>query len=163
MDNVTQEKNPIVLESQDNILKQNTSAAPQDTFKDLVKSVIWQESRGNKDAVSEKGAKGWMQIMPATAKEIANKLGEKNYDLHDPATNIRFGSYYLKNMLDAFDGDVKLALAAYNFGIGRVKKLLTQNNADSYEQIESLLPQETRQYVPAILKRLNTKIDIVKV
>ncbi len=103
---------------------------------DLVKAVIEVESGFDMGAVSGKGAQGLMQIMPDTGKDL-------NLDNpFDPAHNIEAGIRYLKAMLDRFGGDVRLALAAYNAGPGRVSQ-------------EGGVPpiDETRRYVREIIKR----------
>ena len=82
----------------------------------LLKAVGKAESAFIADIVSPCGAQGIMQLMPATARV----LGVKN--AFDPAQNIMGGAKYLRQMLDQFDGDVSLALAAYNAGPGAVKK-----------------------------------------
>lgn len=106
---------------------------------ELVQAVIWQESRGNSNAVSRAGARGLMQIMPATAKEMGVT------DVFDPEQNIRVGTKYLKKTLDTFDGDERLALMAYNWGPGNVKKWLAAG-ADSTK-----IPNETLRYVDSLL------------
>jgi len=83
---------------------------------DLVTAIMRAESGGKQLARSSKGASGLMQLMPPTAKEMGVT------DLNDPLQNIRGGTKYIKKMLDRHDGDVQLALAAYNAGPGNVRK-----------------------------------------
>lgn len=87
-----------------------TAAVRNDLDPKLVRAVIQAESGWNVRAVSRKGAMGLMQIMPATARDLSLK------EPFEPRANIRAGSRYLRQMLDRFDGDVVLALAAYNAG-----------------------------------------------
>lgn len=87
-----------------------TAAVRNDLDPELVRAVIQAESGWNVGAVSRKGAMGLMQIMPATARDLSLE------EPFEPRANIRAGSRYLRQMLDRFDGDVVLALAAYNAG-----------------------------------------------
>jgi len=82
----------------------------------LVKAIIMAESSYNPRAISGKGAKGLMQLMPGTAKALGVE------DSFNPEHNINAGVKYFKQLLNQFDGDVKLALAAYNAGSKKVKK-----------------------------------------
>jgi len=103
----------------------------------LIKSIIKQESGFNPKAVSPKGAKGLMQLMPQTA----NLLGVKN--IFNPEENIEAGVKYLRMMLNRFQGDIKLALAAYNAGPEAVEK---NKGVPDY--------QETKDYISNVLKNL---------
>ena len=95
----------------------------------LIKAVIKAESNGNASAVSPAGAQGLMQLMPATASE----LGVRN--AFDPEQNIMAGTSYLRRLLDRYRGDVRLSLAAYNWGMGNL------------ERRPDTMPKETRNYI----------------
>jgi len=82
----------------------------------LVEAIVKVESSYDTEAVSHKGAQGLMQLMPTTAKS----LGVSNS--HDPKQNLAGGIQYLRKLLDRYDGNVELALAAYNAGEGAVQK-----------------------------------------
>lgn len=102
----------------------------------LIHAVIATESKHNAHAKSNKGAYGLMQLMPATARRFNVK--NKN----DAGQNILAGSLYLRELLNLFDGDLKLSLAAYNAGPAAVQKY--KNRIPPY--------QETIHYVPKVLK-----------
>lgn len=113
----------------------------------LVKSVIKAESDFNPTCVSSAGAMGLMQLMPVNVKELNVQ------DPFDPEQNIDGGIRELKGYLNSYNGDVKLALAAYNCGPTRVRRL-GLNNLDDSEQFAKL-PKETQNYITKIMKYLN--------
>jgi len=97
------------------------AAAAADVDLALLLAVCATESAGRADAVSARGARGLMQLMPATAAELA---GGERPDLHDAGTSLRLGALYLREQLDRFAAAPcagELALAAYNAGPGRVR------------------------------------------
>ena len=92
------------------------TASQLDVEPELIDAVIRQESGYDPYAVSHKGAKGLMQLMPATARRFGVK------DVFDPAENVQGGVKYLRQLLDRYEGDRRLALAAYNAGEGAVDR-----------------------------------------
>lgn len=106
---------------------------------ELLKGVMYQESRGKEQAVSPAGAQGLMQIMPSTARDPGLGM-PRNNDVSTPDGQVRFAAQFLSKLLKEYDGNVELALAAYNAGHGAVNKAGgIPNNS------------ETRNYVPAVL------------
>jgi soluble lytic murein transglycosylase len=100
-------------------------AANYDLDPALVAAVIYQESKFRADARSESGAIGLMQLLPATARGIAVRTGGARFevdDLYDPEVNVRYGCWYLRNLLRKYGGSVETALAAYNGGQGNVDR-----------------------------------------
>lgn len=113
-----------------------------------------QESRFINVARSNVGAAGLMQIMPATARWIAQRLGIKRFDtneMQDPARNIQFGAYYLKHIQVSLDGSPVLATAAYNAGPGRAQRWRDIQPMEAAIYIESIPFGETRNYVQKVM------------
>jgi len=121
-----------LLEKYDEIIKSSADAYNVDP--NLIKAIIAAESNGNPNAISKAKAKGLMQLMDATAKS----LGVKN--VFNPVDNINGGTKYFKYLLDKYNGDIKLALAAYNAGPGAV---------DKYDGIPPY--KETNNYINRVL------------
>ena len=96
-----------------------------------------------------------MQIMPATGKGIASKIGIPNYNvdlLLDPDINIRMGTSYLKQMMDNFDQNMIYCLGAYNGGPGRMSDWISKRgNMDIDEFIESISYEQSREYVKKVI------------
>lgn len=133
-------------------------------FKSLVDSVIKHESSGNIAAVSPKGARGLMQLMPGTARDMAAELGLPFSEARlttDAEYNKRLGSAYLNKMLDRYDGHQALALAAYNAGPGRVDEWLKSHGDPRKGEIgtgawvQKIPFAETRNYTRNILNDLS--------
>jgi len=120
----------------------------------LLAGVIYTESRF-RDQTSHAGARGLMQITPATANYIAQKSGGTRFeqgDLATPQINISYGSWYLRYLLDRYDGNVVLALCAYNGGEGNVDKWLQEAHvADTAFTLDRVPFAETREYVRRVL------------
>jgi soluble lytic murein transglycosylase len=94
----------------------------------LVLAVMHVESRYNTFAVSSKDAMGLMQVIPSTGQELAARLGirwEGPHTLFDPTTNVRIGVAYLQELRDRY-GDMSIALAAYNWGPGRIDRRISR-------------------------------------
>lgn len=111
------------------------------------------ESAYIRDVKSSAGAIGLMQLMPNTARYVAELQGEKNWrgDLTDSATNIDFGTFYLRHVMNQFDGHQVLATASYNAGPHRVDKWLGEQIQDADIWIDTIPFTETRRYVRAVL------------
>ncbi|MBP1961436.1 lytic transglycosylase domain-containing protein [Paenibacillus aceris] len=110
----------------------------------LVKAVIQQESDFNHQAVSPAGAKGLMQLMDGTGRG----LGVTNP--FDPQQNVDAGTHFLSNLIQKYNGNEGVALAAYNAGPGRIDRLGIKNDQDLSNKLH-LLPKETQAYVSQVL------------
>ena len=117
----------------------------------LVTSVINVESGFKKNCVSSANAKGLMQLIDSTAEDISKKLNVDNYDLFDPNTNVRFGCYYLRFLIDYYDGNIENALCAYNAGLANVNNWLKDDNfAINGIKLINTPFQETNKYLEKI-------------
>jgi soluble lytic murein transglycosylase len=122
----------------------------KDVDASLIAAVIYAESRF-KDQTSHAGARGLMQITPLTAREIEKLSGGTTFrlrDLSDPDLNIRYGTFYLRELLDRYGGNEVAALAAYNAG---------PSNAEEWGgdalTVEGIQLPETRSYVVEVLDK----------
>lgn len=122
----------------------------------LVAAIIYAESRFDPGARSEQGAVGLMQVLPKTAEQIAGETGGVDFvtdDLTDPEVNVRYGTYYLRGVLDQFDGDLVAAVAAYNAGAGAVQGWVDEARGAGHDlRVRDILYEETRAYVRSVLE-----------
>lgn len=121
-----------------------TLAPSLPNFRSLIAAMIHRESGGNPNAVSSAGAVGLMQLMPGTAAQLG-------VDPSDPTQNVAGGTRYIAEMLAKYNGNLALALAAYNAGPGRVDQVLAG---------KATLPSETQNYVGGILSRMGRSGDV---
>ncbi|MCU0726424.1 MAG: lytic transglycosylase domain-containing protein [Planctomycetes bacterium] len=127
-----------------------------DVEMDLVLAVISAESSGDPAARSRVGALGLMQLLPPTARDVAEFLREpvpSDAELIDPAVNVTLGTAYLREQLDGFGGDVRLALAAYNAGPRRVREWQSaEPGVPAEEVLRRRAFAETRSYIDKVLE-----------
>lgn len=121
----------------------------------LVFGIVHQESGFDPQAISHSGARGLMQIMPSTGRELAHRLGV-NYSvqrLYEPEYSLYLGTTYFRQMLATFNNRVELALAGYNGGPGRIQRLWReqQSSGEVDRFLEGLSSAESRNYVKRIL------------
>ncbi|HSR09973.1 MAG TPA: transglycosylase SLT domain-containing protein, partial [Thermodesulfobacteriota bacterium] len=120
----------------------------------LLCAVILEESRFDPRVVSQAGARGLMQLMPATGKKAAKDLKIQPFTaerLFDPEVNLQLGSWYLSKVLEEFGGKVHLAVAAYNAGPHNVRKWLAARPVADDEFVETIPYAETRNYVVRVM------------
>ena len=137
----------------EDIIRQQAEA--KDLDPSLIAGVIYVESRF-RDQTSIAGAKGLMQILPSTADYIAGKSGGTAFvqgDLATPQINIAYGSWYLRYLLDHYEGNELLTLAAYNAGEGKVDEWYRNASArgEDFEAAAHIPFPETRNYVGRVL------------
>ena len=125
----------------------------QNLDKAWVYGLMRQESRFVTNAKSNVGAAGLMQVMPATGKWVANKLGMKfaPSDLHNPDTNVMLGTTYMRLVLESLDNHPVLASAAYNAGPGRARKWRDVKPLEGAIYAETIPFSETRDYVKKVM------------
>jgi soluble lytic murein transglycosylase len=121
----------------------------------LIAAVIYEESKF-RDQTSHAGARGLMQITPRTADFIAHRSGGVRFeqgDLATPQINISYGTYYLRYLIDRYDGNEALAVAAYNAGETNVDKWVRAAGGPDGFEVDADVPfPETRHYVHGVLK-----------
>lgn len=122
----------------------------------LIAALIRQESEFNPGAISSAGARGLMQIMPATGKRIAKRLGIRGFrsrHLYRPDTSLRLGTFHFRKVHDQFDHRIAYTLAAYNAGEHRVEEWMTWEDFTDLEEFAETIPfTETRGYVQSVFR-----------
>ncbi|MFL1732886.1 lytic transglycosylase domain-containing protein [Moraxella oculi] len=115
--------------------------------------IMRQESRFQPTARSGVGAGGLMQIMPGTANQIARSMGESSGNMNRPETNIRYGTWHLNDLANKSGGQITVATAGYNAGLGAARKWLPSHGAISADQYVEAIPYfETRDYVKHVME-----------
>jgi soluble lytic murein transglycosylase len=122
----------------------------------LIAAVIYEESKF-RDQTSHAGARGLMQITPRTAAFIARRSGGTRFvqgDLATPQINISYGAYYLRYLMDRYDGNTELAVAAYNAGETNVDNWVRRaGGPEAFDSVRDIPFPETRAYVRGVLDR----------
>lgn len=131
----------------------------------LIFSIIKKESKFNKNASSNKDAKGLMQLLNTTAEEMVIDMPEITsaaLDLFDSKTNIYIGTKYFRSLIDRYNGNIHLAICAYNAGLGNVDKWkLNENIYCNYKVNISNIPfEETKEYLVDILNYYNKYVSL---
>jgi len=130
----------------------------------LTYAIIRQESQFEPEAVSRAGARGLMQLMPATARAVAKSDGQNAHTeakLFEPAYNVRLGRAYLASLIDDFNGSYLLAIAGYNAGPGRSREWMRNfgdprsPEVDVVDWVEMIPFEETRTYVQRVMENLH--------
>jgi len=153
------QKNMLVGAGSFPVLSLRLPTPPEPAF---THALIRQESHFNTDASSPAGARGLMQLMPATAKGVCKKISVAYHPqrLSEPDYNVRLGTAFAQEQLDGFDGSYILALAGYNAGPRRVREWIEQfgdprsPRVDPVDWIEHMPIYETRNYVQRVIENL---------
>lgn len=132
----------------------------KESDKALIHSIIYRESMFDKNAVSSAGARGLMQLMPATAKAVSKTKGKFNHSnlTENPAYNVKLGTMYLEQLINSYNGFYPMAIAAYNAGprnVGKWIKLFgdpRKKEVDVLDWVELIPIYETRNYVQRVME-----------
>jgi soluble lytic murein transglycosylase len=129
----------------------------------LLHAIVRQESNFDTAAISHAGARGLMQVMPGTAREVAKRLRVRYSPkklTRDSGYNVRLGQAYLEQMINRFDGSYILAIVSYNAGPSAARRWVRQNGdprepgVDVIDWVESIPYRETRNYVQRVIENL---------
>jgi len=137
----------------EDVIRQQAEAKDLDPA--LIAAIIYEESKFQ-DRTSRAGAKGLMQIVPGTARFIARRSGGTAFELRDlgtPQINVAYGSWYLRYLLDRYDGEAELAVAAYNAGEQNVDRWVARaGGAHRFDPQSDIAFPETRHYVAGVME-----------
>ncbi|MDR3450577.1 MAG: lytic transglycosylase domain-containing protein [Alphaproteobacteria bacterium] len=141
------------------LIDQHVPTPPEPAF---THALIRQESMFNPDAGSNAGARGLMQLMPRTARDVARHMGLQYREsrLLNPGYSLQLGTAFVQQQIEHFNGSYILALAGYNAGAGRVREWIAaygdprDANVDAIDWVESIPLDETRNYVERILENI---------
>ncbi|MBS4025639.1 MAG: lytic transglycosylase domain-containing protein [Clostridia bacterium] len=132
----------------------------------LILAVMKTESKFRNEAVSPKGARGLMQIMPETGQWIAEQLKIEDFHpdrLFEPEINIMFGTWYLSYLSREFNHNLTVVLSAYNAGPGKTKEWLTGGIWDgTINSLEDVPFTETRNYISRVIRHFRIYSDLYK-
>lgn len=132
----------------------------------LIFSIIKAESNFNRNIESSSGAIGLMQLMESTAIEIADEIGEEivvKEALYNPEINIKIGTSYYAYLIEHYNGNEHLALAAYNAGMGNVDKWIKEGTIkEDGSDLENIPYKETNNYVRKILRNYKIYKELYK-
>jgi soluble lytic murein transglycosylase len=132
------------------------SAAPHELDPYVVAGLIRQESEFNPGARSHAGAMGLMQIMPATGRGLAQRLGIQSFStghLYRPELSLRLGTFHLKQVFNRYQNELEISLAAYNAGEHRAAKWIEWGDFDEPGKFVETIPfTETRGYVQSVMR-----------
>lgn len=152
-------KNYIYVTTYDKYVQEAASIENIDPY--LIFAIIKQESKFDKYATSKKNAKGLMQLLDSTAVEIS---GNEDVDLYDAKTNISIGVKYFKSLLDRYEGNIHLAICAYNAGLGNVDKWIKSEEIykDGKVIIANIPFSETKEYLVNILNYYDKYVELYR-
>ena len=127
----------------------------------LIYAIIKKESNFNKNAISRSNAKGLMQLMNSTANEVVqsiNTIPNNGYDIYDEYNNICIGTKYLSDLIKIYNGNIYLAVSAYNAGLGNINNWIKEdsNYYDNVNKVIEILSfNETKTYLIDVIRYYN--------
>lgn len=149
-------KNKVYIKPYNDIVKEVSNK--YDVDENLIYAIIKVESKFNQNVVSSANAKGLMQIIDDTGEEMGQKIGIINFEpnmLYEPDINIELGTKYFKTLYDKYDGNITLALIAYNAGQGNLDRWISEGLVTDQQSYYNLPYNETTVYWQKVLREYN--------